>query len=211
MISIRRYLLVSVLSIVAVSGVAVTYLTYINTQNEFYDVFDQRLKQSARILRVVFFNYLDHVGFDELDFEKVQSYLIKNWDKFRDEGGVKKSFGDQVIHRYSRLVFQVTQGEKVLMRTPNAPVVSFSPRKSGLNVYQGEGHTWHIYSLSVDEALDLRVTVGERYDLRDITIRDVVLEADSNWLGFSGDCYRINFKSRPVPIAGVGQAYKRAL
>ena len=179
MISIRRYLLVSVLSIVAISGVAVTYLTYINTQNEFYDVLDQRLKQSARILRVVFDNYIHHEGSDNLDFSKVQTYLIKNWDSFRDDGGAKKNFGDRLIHRYSRLVFQVTQGDKVIMRTPNAPMASFSPSNSGLSVYEGEGHTWHIYTLDVNEALGIRVIVGERYDLRDITIRDVVLKYSS--------------------------------
>lgn len=156
MTSLRRRLLVILLALFAAAWVVLAAFSYRNARHEIEELFDAELAQSARVLLALTQHELEEPG--EMDPGS--------------ELGVIPA--DTLVgHRYEKkIAFQVWLGERLLLRSPSAPdtplaqSLGFSDRTIG-------GNPWRVFALRGDRA-DVRVEVGERDDVRNELVRDIV-------------------------------------
>lgn len=71
------------------------------------------------------------------------------------------------------LVFQLWEGDELLLRSTDAPLAPLAVSQSGYTRQQYQGQTWQTYTLSLAEGR--RVIVGERDDIRLRLVRRVAL------------------------------------
>lgn len=156
MISLRRRLLLILLVLFVAAWVVLAAFSYRNARHEIEELFDAELAQSARVLLALTQHELDEPG---------------EMDAGTEFGAIP---ADSVIgHRYEKkIAFQVWLGERLLLRSPSAPDtplaqgLGFSDRTIGDN-------PWRVFALRGDRA-EIRVEVGERDDVRNELVRDIV-------------------------------------
>jgi two-component system, OmpR family, sensor kinase len=138
--SIRRQLLVVLLGAVALTWIATTIVSYVDTRHELGELLDAHLAQSASLLVA----QLGHES-DEIDVEHFP-----------------------VMHAYAhRVAFQFWEnGTKLRLHSANAPNSRLSPKIEGFDDATLEGTRWRVFS-GWDADKRYLVQVGERSDARD--------------------------------------------
>jgi two-component system sensor histidine kinase QseC len=155
-ISLRRRLLVILLSLFATAWVVLALFSYRNARHEIEELFDAELAQSARVLLALTQHELNEP--DELNDDAELGTISV-------DGGTG--------HRYEKkIAFQVWLGERLLLRSPSAPATHLAPNP-GFSDRQIDGNPWRVFSLPGDRE-DVRIEVGERDDVRMELVRDIV-------------------------------------
>lgn len=153
MTSIRRRLLVILLGFFVVTWLALAIGSYISTRHEVEELFDAQLAQSARVLLALLQHEIEE---DEKEF---------------DFSGPTLKYPDK--HPYEeKLAFQVWRGNKLVLRAPNAPDAHLATRLGHADQHIGD-QQWRVFAL-MDPSRTLRLEVGERYDVRNELITEIL-------------------------------------
>ncbi len=161
-LSIRRRLLIAVLSAVFLAWTFMATSSYSDIRKEIEELLDAQLAQSARAL----------LAFNTTNLEE-QTPLAEKKDK--EDHNLpdvpERLFG----HRYeNKLAFQIwTNENKLVLRSANAPIdTPLTDKEYGYDDRTVLGHRWRIFSLPDDNST-IVVKVGERYDIRQELISNV--------------------------------------
>lgn len=168
--SIRRFLLVSLLStITCVIAGAATY-TYFDVTKKINSIFDAQLIEAAHVIRhTAEQSALTQSQLKNLDdlFSPNQKYLPpKLWDII---------YGDS-LHRYdTRRVFQIWSHDgKLLARTEGAPAFPLAKNVEGFTYSHIGKYNWRVYTL-IDAVHQVRYQVAQRDDVRSRLVRNIAL------------------------------------
>ncbi|HEX5337692.1 MAG TPA: ATP-binding protein [Gallionella sp.] len=144
--SLKQRLLALALSMVVVVWIGATAFTYFDARDEFDEILDAHLAQSAALLVVQ-----SSQDFDELETEHAP-----------------------LLHKYSRRVaFQVWEEGRVLrLHSANAPAQALADREEGFSDSVIEGKRWRVFS-TWDDARKNLIHVAERTEVRDELARDI--------------------------------------
>ncbi|MHB1142977.1 MAG: ATP-binding protein [Sulfuricaulis sp.] len=154
MISLRRRLLLILLWSFAAAWLLLAAMSYFSAHHEIEELFDAQLAQSARVL----------LGLTLHELEEENEPDIAGIDIVGVPWG----------HKYEeKIAFQIWSGEKLLLRSPNAPVTPMTSA-SGYRDELIEAKSWRVFLLA-DPAHSVRIAVGESYEVRDELIFDILL------------------------------------
>ena len=139
-ISLKQRLLLLSLSTVLIVWVAASLFTYFDAREEFEELLDAHLAQSASLLVAQSSNDLD-----EIETEHAP-----------------------LLHKYSRRVaFQVWDEERVLrLHSAHAPTQLLSTQEQGYSDSVIDGKRWRVFS-TLDETSNNLIQVAERNEVRD--------------------------------------------
>lgn len=145
--SLRVRLLLLLLSATLLLWSIAAVLSYFEAHHEIDELYDAQLASTARIL-------LSQVG--------------------READEVELDYGAD-FHKYEhKIAFQVRDAlGKLVLRSANAPEEPFSEEQDGFSDTRLEGRAWRVFS-HWDDKRRFQVQVGERHDVRDELIEDVV-------------------------------------
>lgn len=149
MFSIRRYLLITLLSVAAVSMVATAWLSWREAVNEVEELFDAQLAQSARVL-VATLTTRPLLMEERAD----DTVIFPVWRPVGKATGDAADEDDRNVatagHKYeTRLAFQLWEGpgERLLMRSENAPTVPLTGFTPGYSIINLGGERFHVFSV----------------------------------------------------------------
>ncbi len=147
--SIRRSLLLTLLTTTAVVWLVVTAVSYFDATHEVDQLFDARLAEAGRVL------------LDASERQRRAGDRVPAEDLADDISG--------------ELPFQVWQGNGLLaLRSRNAPAQPLTLRTRGFADVQVDGVPWHVFALPSENG-DLRVLVGEPLAQREARRQRIVL------------------------------------
>ena len=153
MISLRRRLLVTLLSLFVLAWVWLMGMTYVNAREEIHEVFDAQLAQAAHVL---------------LELTRHELEEEESADDFRAE-----MFQDRLVHAYEKKVaFQVWRHGELLLRSPSAPETRMA-RTEGYGDVTVAGQRWRML-YTKGEHRGYEVIVGDREDVRAELVGHVV-------------------------------------
>ena len=144
--SLKQRLLVLALTTVVAVWIGAAAFTYFDAREEFGEILDAHLAQSATLLVVQASHELD-----EIETEHTP-----------------------VLHKYSRRVaFQIWQNGRVLrLHSANAPEQLMSDQLQGFSDRVINGHRWRVFS-TWDESGENLIQVAEHADAREELARDI--------------------------------------
>ncbi len=152
-LSIRKRLLLLLLSMICSVWGIVTWRVYVDTQHEVEELFDANLAQSARVL----------LG------------LIKHEMEEYTQGGQEwVGLENMLGHKYEhKLAFLVgASNGYILVRSATAPKFPKPSNDSpSYNDYWLDGYLWRVFTLKSGQFF---VQTGERYDIRDELISEIM-------------------------------------
>ena len=164
--SIRRRLLVAVLSAVLFAWSVMAVSGYLDIRYEVEELLDAQIVQSARVL----------LAFNTTHLEQQTPSNKQDGEQNEKLPDIpKRLFG----HRYeSRLAFQIwTNENKLALRSANAPVAfPLTDKEYGFDDRTVSSHRWRVFSLPDDNST-LVVKVGQRYDIRQELISNVATKS----------------------------------
>jgi two-component system sensor histidine kinase QseC len=152
--SVRRRLLVTLLSATIVVWTATAIVSYYDARTEVYDLFDAQLAQAAQVLM----SLVEH---------EMQEELQETHSSGAEKGLITELEEHLAGHRYEKKVaFQIWVGrDRYVFRSPQAPAVPLSAVDSGFSDETIGNHRWRVVTLSEQGGL-IRVQVGERFEIR---------------------------------------------
>jgi two-component system sensor histidine kinase QseC len=144
--SLKRRLLALALTTVVVVWIGASTFTFIDAREEFGEILDAHLAQSAELIAVQAAHDLD-------ELENEHSHLM---------------------HKYSlRVAFQVWEGGRVLrLHSANAPAQPLASPEPGFSDKVIDGHRWRVFS-AWDEAGQNLIHVAELTEDREELARDI--------------------------------------
>jgi two-component system sensor histidine kinase QseC len=155
--SIRRRLLLILLSVICGLWGIVTWRVYIDTQHEVEELFDANLAQSAKVL----------LGL-------VQHEIEQDGGNRNDDEGIELE-EDRLAHRYEhKLAFLVRAIDgHLIVRSSSAPLFPKPDpcRLAYYSDYQIGGFWWRVFTLKSGHFF---VQTGERYDIREELISEIL-------------------------------------
>ncbi len=181
--SIRKRLLLGLLSALFITWLAVLWLAYLATTHEVEEVYDAALAQYARVMATLMVHEAREQALVSADIAQVVAelgperiaaspLLMKLIGEYIDNG---RGSGNDYLkldwttsigeHPYeSKIAFLVrTQDGRVLLRSSaKAPLDEFA---DGFRMVGQNGSSWRVFGLS-ESVLGLRVMVGENIDVR---------------------------------------------
>ncbi|WNL42325.1 ATP-binding protein [Halomonas sp. PAMB 3264] len=169
MTSLRQRTLGLTLLVFGLSVLVIGYISYRYAAQEIEELYDASLSQNARLLE----------GFLRAPLpEADRDVLLESLARALSEAEGASERADSPLyesHRYeSPLVFQLWEGDSLLLRSTAAPTAALNRQPPGYSSLEVENQAWRVYTLSVPET-DRRVVVGEREDVRDELIARVAL------------------------------------
>jgi two-component system sensor histidine kinase QseC len=165
MTSLRRLLMLSLLSTIGGATVVSTMLSYRDGRIEAAELFDAKLAQSARVLRAMSERSLD--GAADLPLR------VAVFDRALAGRGADLVAADG--HAYeTKLAFQVVASDgALLLLSDNAPDAALAPLVAGFSERRIGAETWRTFALA--GARDRWFLVAERSDIRDELAREIAL------------------------------------
>lgn len=150
--SLKKQLLLSLLSsLVLVWGVT-AYVNYRQTRDEIAELFNAELAQSARVVHAFVENMLR------------QRALTKLWEREK----TPELFDTPILgHKYERkIAFQLRSvKDGVILRSESAPEFALSLVRNGYSETAINEQLWHVFSLSSENG-EYVIHVGQRDDIR---------------------------------------------
>jgi two-component system sensor histidine kinase QseC len=153
MISLRRRLLAILLWSFAAAWLLLAVMSYFSARHEIEELFDAELAQSARVLLGLTLHEIEEEN--EPDLSKV------------DIVGTPPGHGYE-----EKIAFQIWNNEKLLLRSPNAPLASMASAP-GYRDELIDGNAWRVFLLT-DPVHSVRIAVGESYEVRNELIFDIL-------------------------------------
>ncbi len=162
--SIRRQLLIILLSTLCASFAVGGLLSYLSTAHEVHELFDAQLIENARVLKGV----MNHPA-DKIDWAHMRTSL----EETRDENPA----ADDLMadgHAYEKKVaIQVWSADgNLVLRSPSAPEYSLAPLRHGFYQRQSGRHRWYVYTTPLAENGHW-LLVAERSDVREELTRNI--------------------------------------
>ena len=154
--SLKKQLLLSLLtSLLLVWGLTV-YISYKQTRDEIAQLFNAELAQSARVVHAFVENLLQ------------QKRLSKLWDQDKSPDLFELPILGEKYER--KIAFQLRSAKDgVMLRSESAPEFALSLTRNGYSQTEINNQHWHVYSISSNNG-DYIIHVGQRDDIR----RDLV-------------------------------------
>ncbi|MCK5719455.1 MAG: sensor histidine kinase N-terminal domain-containing protein [Thiomargarita sp.] len=153
--SIRKRLLLWLISLIVILWSFVTYQVYYGTQHEVEELFDANLAQNARILMAL-------IKHEMTEYEQGKEEWIELEENLA---------GHKYEHKLAFLVRANHDGH-ILIRSTSTVLFPMPQQGSfGFNDYQGEYYLWRVFTLQTDTFF---VQTGERYDIRNELITKIV-------------------------------------
>ena len=146
--SLKQRLLVLVLAVITLVWLGATAFTYHDAREEFDEVLDAHLAQTASLLVAQTAHDLD-----ELETEHAP-----------------------LLHKYARRVaFQIWEkGHQLRLHSVNAPQQPLTNKEHGFSDTSIDGHRWRVFS-TWDESGEYLIHVAERAEMRDELARDIAI------------------------------------
>jgi two-component system sensor histidine kinase QseC len=150
--SIRARLLVTLLLIFTLTWLLLVILTFFESRHEIEELFDAQLAQSAAVL-----SELTHHDINELKRNPTPQLE-------------KAEYG----HAYQKKIsFQIWSGNQLILSSASAPLEPMTS-KDGYTDQKINQQDWRVFSLP---HANFRITVAERYDVRNELIYNITLDA----------------------------------
>ncbi len=166
--SLRKYLLISILLILSTVGGATIWSSYSESMHEVEELFDAQLSRSARVLLGLTITEAETGHLGELQHLILENRLIleNNGSRSRDDyqyGKEESTFG----HYYElKLAFQVwDQHGNLVLRSPYAPLEPLSHIEQGYSDKLIGETQWRVFGLW-NQQRTYRVLTAERHDVR---------------------------------------------
>jgi two-component system, OmpR family, sensor histidine kinase QseC len=156
--SIRRQLLVILLTTLGVSFAVSGLLGYLTTADEVHELFDAQLIENARVLKGV----MNHPA-DKVDWARMRASLEETRrENISDDNLMAEG------HAYEKKVaIQVWSNDgNLVLRSPSAPEYSLAALRHGFTRRQSGDHTWFVYATQMPENSHW-LLVAERSDVRE--------------------------------------------
>lgn len=155
-LSIRKRLLVGLLSLITIACIFTLTKNYFDTRKEIQDLMDAELAQAARVLLEI----SAHELFEQLAYEAQR-------EDAQNRSGVSAHIDTQV-HKYQQEIdFQIWLNDTSLaVRSENAPNDKLIKKNEVYGDRMVSGERWRVYSVA-DESGVLTVQVGQPYEERD--------------------------------------------
>ena len=150
--SLKKQLLIYLLSSLLLVWGATVYISYQQTRDEITKVFNADLAQSARVVHAFVENLIQ------------QRRLNKLWDQDKSPD----LFYMPILgHKYERkIAFQLRSvKEGVVLRSESAPEFALSLTRNGYSETTIDGQPWHVFSISTENG-DYVIHTGQRDDIR---------------------------------------------
>jgi len=160
-LSLRRRLLLTLLSITAVIWLSSAYTSYRDTRQEIGELFDAQMAQSARTLLSVAGHELVELAGVPVD----NAHIHFTGETSFTSGG----------HRYEhKLAYQLWQQPQntLLLRSFTAPETALSDKPNGYSTREIKGEQWRVFSL-LDNNSGFQVQMGESMAIRN-ELTDVI-------------------------------------
>ena len=157
-VSIRRRLLIGLLSLVVITSAITLIKNYFDTRAEIQSLFDAQLAQSARVLL-------------ELSAHELYEQLAYLSQKGED---ISQHILPTQIHKYQQEIdFQIwIQGDHLAVRSENAPATPFINQNEIFAERVFNDEKWRVYSTSNDEKT-INVQVGQKFNERDLLSQSI--------------------------------------
>lgn len=155
--SIRRQLLIIMLTTLGVSFAVSGLLGYLTTAHETHELFDAQLIENARVLKGV----MNHPA-DKVDWAHMRASLEETREENPATGDLMEDG-----HAYEKKVaIQVWSNDgNLVLRSPSAPEYSLAPLRHGFTRRKSGNHTWFVYTTQMPENSHW-LLVAERSDVR---------------------------------------------
>jgi two-component system sensor histidine kinase QseC len=154
--SLKRQLLLSLLSSLLLVWGLTVYISYKQTRDEIAQLFNAELAQSARVVHAFVENLLQ------------QKRLSKLWDQDKSPDLFELPILGEKYER--KIAFQLRSvKDGVMLRSESAPEFALSLTRNGYSQTEINNQHWHVYSISSNNG-DYIIHVGQRDDIR----RDLV-------------------------------------
>jgi len=158
-LSIRRRLLVTLLSVVALSWLITALVVYLDSRHEIEELFDAQLAQSARVL----------LAMSEHELAEQQIYQSTlNEDGVIESVEITYMDATGIGHEYEdKLAFQVwTSDDHLALHSGNAPTHQpLSNQTAGFSNQRIEGDLWRVFSLAGGPG-GIRILVAQSLEIR---------------------------------------------
>lgn len=150
--SLKKQLLLSLLSSLLLVWGATAYISYKLTRDEITELFNAELAQSARVVHAFVDNMLR------------QRAITKLWEHDKSP----ELFDTPILgHKYERkIAFQLRSiKDGLVLRSESAPEFALSLTRNGYSETMLDDQLWHVFSLSSENG-DYVIHVGQRDDIR---------------------------------------------
>lgn len=169
--SIRRFLLVSLLTLMVITTLAISFGNFLLDQRDIDAHLDNLLRQMAHSLSSVLgMGHFIERNVHELqnNIDQANGSLLKNL--------VEPAKQDDLVRFLPYYEFQVFNAKgKMILHSKHAPPIPFTTKPSGFSVEQKGNHEWRIYAVR-DDRTGMRFIVAEKYDLRKLLERNIFLD-----------------------------------
>jgi two-component system sensor histidine kinase QseC len=193
--TIRKRLLLGLISVVAILWCVVLLFVYQAAQSEVEEVFDAALAQEARVLATLLIHEAEEeterqqilsrlvheLGSDALQRSRLLRQLVEEYGK--DSGDEEQQDYLTLLspehspgHRYeTKIAFLASySNDRPMLRSPNAP--SFKTDAEGFYNLDVKDSGWRVFGLKLDKS-GLRVHVGEQVAVRRETVKDILINS----------------------------------
>jgi two-component system sensor histidine kinase QseC len=157
--SLKKQLLLSLLSSLLLVWGVTAYISYKQTRDEVTELFNAELAQSARVVHAFVENMVR------------QRALTKLWE--RDK--TPELLDTPILgHKYERkIAFQLRSvKEGLVLRSESAPEFALSLTRNGYSETLIDSQLWHVFSLSTENG-NYVIHVGQRDDIRRELVEDI--------------------------------------
>ncbi len=163
--SLRRRLLITLLSITAVIWLFSAWLNYSDTRHEIGELFDAQMAQTARTL-------LSVAGHELSELSDTRRFVGNTHIHFSGDTRFSAA-GHEYEHKMSYQLWQEPE-HTLMMRSFNAPETPLNTLENGYSTQIIDGEEWRVFSL-LDPEDGFMVKIGEALAIRDELTETVAL------------------------------------
>lgn len=157
--SIKQFLVVSLLALLAVSFIANFFINRYLASVEIDELYDAQLAQTSRILQ----GLIDR-PVSEIDFDNLNNALLNTLKVYEEQGEEERT--DEGHGYEGKLAIQIWDGEgNLLVKTPTSPMYALSLFKDGYYLKQYQGYRWYVFTHQLPNN-GLWIIIAERGDIR---------------------------------------------
>ena len=171
-ISIKKRLIISIVSITTLLILLSWIFIFNQTKHEIKEVYDARLSQSAKILALTMPNIM------KTSIHK-QAALYEYWFNTMQKMTTSDSTETTLGHPYEKnFIFQFYKENQLIFKSPNAPKKALSKiNTAGFGVFEVDNEQWRYFQLKIpnDTQENIYILVAEKQAIRDEVITEIAL------------------------------------
>jgi len=179
MISIRRRLIIMLLSLIITIGGVTVFFTYNDAQHEVGELFDAQLAQSARVLDALILHQINKSDITRVDLNDIQNILNHITVLNTPSNNIVNENDNSGITSYERkIAFQIWNDKnELILRSASAPDIplsnsSLKDKSPGYFDEHINNKRWRVFSLKTEDKKYF-MQVGEQYEIRDELATDI--------------------------------------